>query len=122
MSALLTKNAILEVQDRSFEDVEVKEWNGTVRIAGLSGEAAMKFSEKMVELDGKGRVKSVKMGNFMAELLAMTIVNDQFKPVFDENDIQALGKKSAAVLKRLSDVAMLLSGLGETALEDAEKN
>ena len=122
MNALLKKADILAVQDLQFEDVEVPEWNGTVRIAGLSGEAAMSFSDRMVELDTKGKVKSVKVGNFMAELLAMTIVNDKFEPVFEEADIKALGKKSAAVLKKLSDVAMRLSGLGETAIEDAEKN
>jgi len=122
MSDLLKRTAILEAKDLPFEDVDVPEWGGTVRIAGMTGEAATAFSDEMVEMDSRGQVKSVKMENFMAKMLAMTIVDDDFKAVFSKEDIEALGKKSAAVLKRLSEVAMRLSGLGEGSIEGAQKN
>jgi hypothetical protein len=120
---LLTREAILQAKDLPFEDVKVPEWNGTVRIAGLTGKAATEFSAKMVSTDSRGQVKTVSIpDNFMAELLSMTIVDTEFRPVFSKADIEALGGKSAAVLKRLSETAMRLSGLGEEAEEQAQKN
>jgi hypothetical protein len=62
------------------------------------------------------------MDNFMAELLVLTIVNENFEPLFNEADVEMLGMKSAAVMKRLSDIAMELSGLSEESLKDAKKN
>lgn len=122
--AHLTRQTILEVRDLPYEDVEVPEWGGTVRVAGLTGKGATEFSSRMVETDNHGQVRSVKISeNFMAELLAATLVDEEFKPLFSKGaDVEALGGKSAAVLKRLADIAMRLSGLGEEAAGDAEKN
>lgn len=126
----LTKEQILSVHDRLYRDMEVPEWTAIgsgekalVRIAGLTAKAASDFSTKLVSMDGKGNVKELKMDNFLAELLALTMVDPEtFEPLFTKDDVEALGKKSAAVMKRLGDVAMELSGLNEKAVKDAEKN
>ena len=126
----LTKEQILAVNDRLYRDIEVPEWavNGIgekvlVRIAGLTAKAASDFSTKLVSLDDKGNVKELKMGNFLAELLSLTLVNPEtFEPLFSQENVEALGKKSASVMKRLGDIAMELSGLNEKAVKDAEKN
>lgn len=126
--SFLNRSQILEAQDRAFQDVPVTEWKdadgnpGMVRVAGLSAKEASVFSSKLVSVDAKGAVKELKIDNFMAELLARTIVDEQFEPIFSEQDIEALGKKSAAVMKRLSDIAMELSGLSDQSLKDAVKN
>lgn len=126
--SFLSKNQILDAQDLSFRDVPVPEWKdsdgnpGMVRVAGLSAKEASVFSSKLVSVDAKGGIKELKMDNFMAELLARTLVNESFEPLFSEIDIEALGKKSAAVMKRLSDIAMELSGLSDQSLKDATKN
>lgn len=123
MDKFLTRDEILEAQDLPFEDVNVPEWGGTVRIAGLTAKASTEFSTQMISMDAKGQVKAVKLSdNFMSDLLAKTIVDENFKPVFRKEDIEALGEKSAKVVSRLTDVAMRLSGLGEEAAESAEKN
>jgi hypothetical protein len=121
--SFLKRDEVLKAQDLQYEDVDVPEWGGTVRIAGLSAEAASAFSDKMVELDNQGKIKAVRTGgNFMAELLVVTVVDEEFNLLFSSDDIASLGRKSAAVVKRLSEVALRLSGLGEHAVEDAEKN
>lgn len=120
--AFLSKDAILTAKDLPFEDVDVQEWGGTVRVAGLTGKAASDFSAKLVSVDSKGKVTNLNMDNFLAELLALTIVDENMQPMFTQADVEGLGKKSAAVLKRLGDVASRLSGLSESALKDAEKN
>jgi len=126
----LNKQQILEVNDRLYRDVEVPEWTSIgsgeralVRISGLTAKAASDFSTRLVSMDGKGNVKELKLDNFLSELLVLTIVDpESFEPLFSKDDIEALGKKSAAVMKRLGDVAMELSGLNEKAVQDAEKN
>lgn len=126
--SFLSKEQILGANDRKFRDEVVPEWldaegkPGMVRVAGLSAKAAATFSSKLVSVDAKGQVKELKMDNFLAELLSQTIVNESFEPIFSEADIEALGNKSAAVMKRLGDIAMELSGLNEQALKDAVKN
>lgn len=125
---LLNKKLILESNDIPFKDVPVPEWTdengepGIVRIAGLDAEVASAFGSKMVSVDAKGNIKDVKIDNFMAEILALTIVDENFVPLFNKSDVQLLGKKSAAVMKRLSDIALSLSGLSEKSVEDATKN
>jgi hypothetical protein len=123
----LTKDQILAADDISFRDVPVPEWPdadgapGIVRVAGLNAKEASSFSSKLVALDGKGNVKELQMDNFLPELLQRSLVDENFKPLFSKQDIEALGKKSAAVMKRLGDVAMELSGLSDTAKKEAEK-
>lgn len=124
----LTKDQILAANDRKFRDEAVPEWPdqngepGMVRVAGLSAKAAAAFSSKLVSVDGKGQVKELKMDNFLAELLSQTLVDEQFELLFSEADIDELGKKSAAVMKRLGDIAMELSGINDAALKEAAKN
>lgn len=125
----LTKDQILAADDRRFQDVEVPEWTvigsgqpAMVRIVGLTAAEASKFSSKLVKVDGKGAVKELKMDNFLAELLVRTLVDEDFEPLFTDKDIEALGKKSAAVMKRLSDIASELSGLNDKAVEENVKN
>lgn len=125
----LTRDQILAIEDHRFQDVEVPEWTepgsdqpAMVRIASLNAKAATEISARLVSVDGKGNVKEVKTGNFLAELLSLTIVDEDFQPLFTKDDVEALGQKSAAVIKQLGDVAMQMSGLSETAVPDATKN
>lgn len=122
VTGFVGKTQILEAQDLKFEDVAVPEWGGMVRVAGLNAKEASVFSSKLVSVDSKGGIKELKMDNFMAELLVHTLVDEQFKPLFNEDDIEALGKKSAAIMKQLSDIAMKLSGLSDQSLKEATKN
>ena len=125
--SFLTRDQILAVDDIPFRDVSIPEWPdatgepGLVRIAGLNAKEASSFSSKLVSMDGKGNVKELQLDNFLPELLQRTLVGEDFKPLFSKQDIEALGKKSAAVMKRLGDVAMELSGLSDDAKKEAEK-
>lgn len=127
--AFLTRDQILSVEDRRFQDVEVPEWvvigsgeTAMVRIVGLNAKAAAEFSSRLIKVDAKGGIQAVKIDNFLAELLSLTMTDDKFQPLFSKEDVEALGLKSAAVMKRLGDIAMQLSGLNETAVKDATKN
>ena len=119
-----TADEILAMDDIPTQEIVVPEWkNATVRVVGLNGKDASNFSSKLVEMDNKGKVKAVNLEGFLPELLSLTLFNSKGERIFKtEDQVKALGLKSAAVLKRLGDIASKLSGLGEDAAEDAEKN
>jgi len=119
----LDRSAILGADDLPFRDVDVPEWGGVVRIVGLDGKQASAFSRRMVRVGPDGKPQALGLDNFMAKLVALTLIDPQTgKPIFEEDDIEVLGKKSAKVLKRLSDIAAELSGMSDEAVKDAAKN
>ena len=122
---MLNKNVILEAQDLPYEDVEVPEWGGTVRIQGLNATDVIAFGSSLVKIGPDGQAQEMNqdaLDNVMAKLMVKTIVDEKFKRVFSDADAEALGKKSAKVLQRLSEVATRLSGLGNNAVQAAAKN
>jgi len=124
MSDFLSAEEILGMEDIPFKDEVVPEWNNKkVRLIGLNGEDASKFSSGLVEMDEKGNVKAVNIETFLPDILALTLHNDQGERIFKTPEqVRALGKKSARVLKRLGDIATELSGLNEASKKDAVKN
>jgi len=117
---LLTKDQILAAQDRPYEDVEVPEWGGRVRIRGLSGAERDAFEASMIGPDGKPSPQRFR--NFRARLLAQTLVNEQGERLFSDADIKSLGEKSGDVLARLFEIAQRLSGLTRQDVETYVKN
>jgi len=113
----LTADDILAADDRLFEDVPVPEWGGVVRVRGLSGAERDKFEASI--LDSKGRVRA---RNVRAKLAQLCMVDESGRPLFAEDQIDALGRKSAAALSRVFDVAQRLSGLTDQDMEELEGN
>jgi hypothetical protein len=114
MNALLKKEEILSVKDLKFEDVPVPEWGGMVRICEFSSDKAIQFSDLSLAN------KSDK--NYMTELLSLAIVDQNFKPLFSQQDIEALGKKSAKVIDKLTRIAFKLNGIDIEAQQEIKKN
>lgn len=123
MSDFLTKEDILAAEDLPFEDVTVPEWgNKKVRVIGLNAKDAQEYSSRLVSVDSKGRVRKLYLESVMTDLLVRTLVNDSNQPLFATNEIEALGKKSAAVLTRLFEVAQRLSSMGESDQKAVKEN
>lgn len=115
-SGLLSKEAILAVDDILTETVEVPEWGGSVIVCGLTGTAKDAYDKSIIEI--KGTKRTVNLDHARAKLLVRTLVDANRQPLFTESDILTLGRKSAAVLDRLCQVAQRLSGM---RAEDAEE-
>jgi hypothetical protein len=116
---LLNKDQILGAGDLPFEEVEVPEWGGMVRIRTMTGRDREKFENLVYEPDGE-KVK-VNREDFRAKLLSACIVGEDGKPMFDEKDIAALSGKSAKALNRLFTVAQDLNGMSQRVQEEIEK-
>lgn len=110
--ALLGREDILQADDILTEDVAVPEWGGTVRVRGLTGAERDGFEADSVR--GKGKNTSVNLANLRARLVALAVVDEHGNRLFGPADVAALGRKSAAALTRVYEVATRLSGLGES--------
>ena len=112
------KDAILSVDDRKKEQVEIEEWGQTVEVRSLSGKERAQIMRMTV--DKKGDVDTEKL---YSVLLIKTLYDPESgELIFSDDDAPALLDKNAAVLKKLGRVAFQLSGFGEQALVNAEKN
>lgn len=120
MGKLLTRDAILQAQDLPTEDVEVPEWGGTVRVRALTGAERDAFEQSVVEMRGKSTRMNLK--NIRAKLVALTVVDEDGKRVFSDEDAELLGRKSAAALNRVFEVAQRLSGLRPEDVEELAGN
>lgn len=120
--ALLTRAQIDAADDRTWEDVEVPEWGGQVRLVGLSGTERDAYQASLVRVGSQGNVQSVNLADASAKLLARCIVGEDFERLYTDKEIRELGAKNGAVLQGLHKVAQRLSGLGKDAVQDAAGN
>lgn len=119
--AILDKTAILAADDLSYEDVEVPEWGGMVRVRMLSALERDGLMAEFFDLE-KNKVRSNKLPEFRVRLAALTMVDEAGERLFGDKEIAALGKKSSAAIERVAEAAAQLNGLGAEAEEALEKN
>ncbi len=120
MSKILTRDAILQAQDLPRELVEVPPWGGSVYVRALTGAERDAFETSIVEQRGKSTKMNLK--NIRAKLVALTVVDEEGNRIFSDSDASALGKKSAAALDKVFEVAQRLSGLRPEDVEELSKN
>jgi hypothetical protein len=118
---LLSRDAILQVDDLVYEDVSVPEWGGMVRVKALAGAERDAFEAYIAgEQQGKKRVRNLR--NIRARMAAMAMVDEKGKAIFRPSDIETLGKKSAAALDRVFDAAMRLAGMRDEDIDELTEN
>jgi hypothetical protein len=115
---MLGRDAILKADDLPFEDAEVPEWGGTVRIRTMTGSERDAWEQQL--FDDKGKIKKAK--DIRASFLVLCLIDESGKRVFSDADRDTLGKKSSLVLDRLFSIAQRLNGLGKKDVEELEKN
>lgn len=115
--ALLNKDAILAVQDRTYRDVEINEWGGTVRLRSMSGAQRDKFESDTVEYKN-GKAKE-NFENLRARLVALCAVDEDDRLLFPNAiDVKALGNKAAGPLNKLWEEARKLNGMSSDDVEE----
>ena len=109
--ALLSRDQIAEAKDVVFEDVEVPEWGGSVRVRGLTARQRGEYEQSLVK--GTGRNRSIEMRGGRERLLVLCCVDETGMALFTADDVRMLARKSAAAVERVYDVAARISGLTE---------
>ncbi|MCE7550907.1 phage tail assembly chaperone [Streptomyces thermodiastaticus] len=117
--AYLSAEQILDADDLPWEDVEVPEWGGTVRVRGMSGTDRDRFEAAMLSKDMRSVSKESALERYRARLAAACIVDENGQRMFrSDAEIKRLGEKSAQALQRVCDVASRLSGLTDADQEE----
>lgn len=114
---LLNRDAILAVQDLHFEDVQVDEWGGSVRVRVMTGAERDSFGSSLIGADGKPSPDGYK-----AKLVARCLVDEGGNRMFSDAEVALLASKSAAALDRVFAVADRLNAVSSQSVDAAEKN
>lgn len=117
---LLSKDQILARRSLPSEVVEVPEWEGSVRIQGMSAGDADAFNASLVKRVGK--TMEMDREHYCAKLLSRCVVDANGERLLSEEHVVILSQQSAAPIQRLAVVAERLSGLQPGGVEDAAKN
>lgn len=118
--AILGREAILAANDIRIERVAVPEWGGDVLVRGLTGAERDAFEATVTEI--KGKKVAYHLENYRARFVALCIVDEGGKRIFNDADVAALGRRSARALERVLDKARELSGLSDEDMEELAKN
>ncbi len=112
--SLLTRDAILAVEDTVYATISVPEWGGEVRVRSLSGADRATLISTYNE--------EAHVGKFDLFILALCIVDEAGNRMFTVKDVDALAKKSSTALIRVTEEAKRISGLSVSSESAAEKN
>lgn len=116
----LTRDAILSVDDLQREEVDVPEWGGSVLVRGLSGRERDAYEATIISQ--RGSDVKLNLANARAKLIVRAVIDDEGRPLFSEDDVQALAAKSAIAIERVYAVAQRLSGMSKDDLDELTKN
>ncbi len=117
--ALLTKEQIWAADDLKWEDVQVPEWGGAVRVKTLTGAERDQYEADSVKMEGNRRKM---VGNLRARLVALCVINEDGTPMFTRADVMKLGQKSAPALDRVFEVAARLNAMSDEDMDDLAGN
>jgi hypothetical protein len=118
--AILSKAQILAAPDIVTEPVKVPEWGGEVLVRSLDGTQRDEYEQSIMVRRGKS--KEVNLRNARVKLLVRTIVDSDGELLFSEQEIAALGRKSAAALQRVFEKSAELAGLSDKDLDELTEN
>lgn len=105
----LSKKAILAAKDTKLKGpVAVPEWGGDVYFRTISGLERDQFEDAYSEQ---------KMKAFRARFLVLTLSDDNGDRLFDDNEVESLGKKSSVVINRLFDEAWQHNAFTQEAVD-----
>lgn len=121
MAELLGRDAILAAEDYAYEDVDVPEWGGVVRVRSMTGAQRDAF-EWSVQKAGPGGRREFDQTDFRAKFVSRVVVDEAGARVFTHDDVKALSGKSAAALQRVFEVGSRLAGLTAGDIETLEGN
>lgn len=115
--ALLTREQILDADDKKTEVVSVPEWGGEVMVSTMSGAERDRIEAGIIGKNGGKNLVNVR-----AKFVAPCLVDESGKLLFTEKDLQKLGNKSVAALDRVFAVAQRLNRITDEDVEDLAKN
>lgn len=129
MGKYLTAEAILKANDLPYEDINVPEWGGIVRVRGATALEASEYSESMVvrkktknkEGDDDTEIE-INPLNSQCKLVVRCVVDEDGNRIFKDEDAASLGKKNTRAVERVFRRVQELSGMTKKARDEIVKN
>jgi len=115
---VLTAGQILGADDLPRKEVDVPEWGGTVYVRTMTGAEQVAWSDRAT---ANGDTK-VSQDDIIADLLVSVLVDQNGNQILSKGDAPKLKDKSAAVLIRLSQIAMKHNTITDDDIKEMEKN
>lgn len=121
----LNREEILKANDLPApERLEVPEWGGEVYVRVMTGVERDAWEAASMRMVGRGRKREMvpKLENARARLCAICLCDEKGDRLFSDQDVMALGKKSAAALDRVLTVAQRVNGITQADVDELEGN
>ncbi len=122
MTAKERRERILNANDIQSEMVSVPEWDTELKIVGMTGEERARWLQAAMETSKDGTVKTNLEKIYPDLLITCARDPETGEKVFEVSDRDALNQKSGAILERIAQIAVKISGLNPDAMEIAKKN
>lgn len=113
---MLTREQILGANDLPRVKVKVPEWGGDVYVKTMDGAERTAFEAAQIG-DKENNVNRIR-----ARLCVACVVGEDSVPLFTEDDVDALQKKSGAALTRVMLPAMKLNKLSDADFQELVGN
>lgn len=117
---MLTKEQIQKVDDSKIARVDVPEWGGHVFVKTISGFARDQYEQSLIKMK-RGRADA-DLTNQRAKFVVMVACNEEGNLLFNPNDADWLGNKSASAIHRIYTEAVRLNGMDDEAESELKKN
>ena len=123
MSKYLSRDDILQTQGIQTDEVEVPEWGGKILVRELSAAEVAKIGFGMAgKGGGETEVDLAKLGEYVPQMIAWCVVDENLNSIFDLEDIMRLSAKSINPVQRIITKIMELSDLSSNEEGEPEKN
>jgi len=117
----LSKADIFNRKDHRIEPVDVPEWGGTVHVRTLTAAERDAFDASTVKVGRNGKGEPC-LDNLRGRLGVLVICTPEGDRIFEDADAGELGRKNAAALDRVLEVARRMNGMATDSVEDARGN
>lgn len=114
----LTKDEILNSDDRKVEEIAVPEWGGKVYIRTLKGKERDNYEASLSVVNGK----VMNAGNFRARFAVLVLCDEDGKRLFTDSQAMALGDKSAKPIDRIWDAGRKFNSMDDEDIGVLEGN
>lgn len=113
---MLTREEILQKQDLKTRKVDIPEWDGHVFIRPMTSTERDNWESKVLSENGKTPPQ------LRATLASQLVCDETGKQLFSEEDIEALGKKSAAAINKIFEEVLGLNKITDEDINELAKN
>jgi hypothetical protein len=112
----LTAEQILAANDLEKEAIDIPEWGGKVWIRTMMADERDSYEQEFVDLR-RGYTKKGKMKSVRAKFCALVLCDENMQRLFTEEQVVALGEKSAKALDRVFEAGLKLNGFSQNDVE-----